>query len=32
MSLFPESMYEVGVGAELGVFDDGFDPIVVACV
>ena len=27
-----ESMYEAGVGTEQGVFDDGSDPVVVACV
>ena len=32
MSLFPESMYEARVGAEQGVFNDGSDPVIVACV
>ena len=32
MSLFPESMYEAGVGAEQGVFNDGSVPVIVACV
>ena len=32
MSLFPDSMHEAGVVAVWVVFDDGFDPVVVACV
>jgi len=32
MSLFSESMYETGVRAKQGVFSDGSDPVIVACV
>ena len=32
VSLFHDNMYEVGMGAEHGVFDDDLDPIIMACV
>jgi len=32
VSLFPKSVYEVVVGAEQGMLDDGFDPVIVAYV
>ena len=32
VSFFHANMYEVGMGAEQGVFDDDFDPIIMACV
>ena len=30
--LFPDSVYEAEMGAEQGMFDDGSDPIIMACV